>query len=232
MAGPTSLNFRQVFPRWLPIVMGVIELICVAVLFITELGNVGSNFWVTNVFAGGWCGCVMIIHFLSLFVVGCCAPSPTVGLVVFIITIIAIVACTALISFDAVFIAIPTTCILTPSCSTYAASTTMFSYYFRDAFFTVFRRLSPFSSYTETQAKFLFQIIQLSVGALCLILCIVYLIVYLVSRNKASKIAPSTFQNNYSAPQPAYPHNNQQPGYGYQPKPSAPEARYPQGGQY
>ncbi|CAF1475036.1 unnamed protein product [Adineta ricciae] len=230
MPNPTDFGFRQVFPRWLPIVIGVIEVVCVAVMFITELGNVGSNFWVTNVFAGGWCGCVLIIHFLSLFIVGCCAPSPTIGLVVLIISVVALVACIALISFDAVFIALPSTCILTSSCSSYASSTSMFSYYFRNSFFTTFRQLSPFTNYTESQAKFLFQIVQLSVGALCGILCVVYIIVYIISRSKASRIAPASYQNNnYPAPQPNYA-QRQSVYNGNQPRPTAPQtARNPQG---
>jgi hypothetical protein len=50
--------------------MGVIELLAVVILFFTELGNVASSFWTTNVFAGGWCGLIMLIHFIALFVVG------------------------------------------------------------------------------------------------------------------------------------------------------------------
>ena len=50
--------------------MGIVEVLAVLVLIFTELGNVAANFWTTNVFAGGWCGLIMFIHFIALFVVG------------------------------------------------------------------------------------------------------------------------------------------------------------------
>jgi len=183
--------------------MGVVEVLACIVLIATELGNVGANFWTTNVFAGGWCGIIMIAHFISLFVTGCCSPGPASAFRAVVITIIALVACATMISFDAVFIAQPTTCILTPSCSTNAASTSMFSYYFQTAFFTLFRSLSPFSSYSQTQAKFLFQTIQLGVGSLCFVLCIIYLIIYYVTKSKALKtVGPSPQESGPYAPQP------------------------------
>ncbi|CAF0996320.1 unnamed protein product [Adineta steineri] len=222
MASPTKVAFVQVWPKWLMIIMGIIEVIAVIVFFLTELGNVATNFWVTNVFAGGWCGCIMIIHFLALFITGCCAPGLTTAFITFLITIVALIACTAMVSFDAVFIALPSTCILTPSCADYASSTTMFSYYFQQSFFNIFNNLGPFQSYTQTQAKFLFQLVQLCVGGLCIVLCLVYIIVYLVSRNRAKKIAPAAGGlPNYPAPQPTYP---QQQRPSYNPQPTAPPA--------
>jgi hypothetical protein len=50
--------------------MALIELMAVALLILTELGNVGANFWLTNVFAGGWCGIIILFHTLLLFVSG------------------------------------------------------------------------------------------------------------------------------------------------------------------
>ena len=107
----------------------------------------------------------------------------------------------------------------------------MFSYYFQKSFFSTFRELSPFTNYTESQAKFLFQIVQLSVGALCGILCVVYIIVYIISRSNASRIAPAIHQN-YPAPQPNYP-PRQSVYNGNLPQPSAPQTvRNPQGDTY
>jgi hypothetical protein len=70
MANPPNEVFRAVWPRCFMVFMGVIELLAVVILFFTELGNVASSFWTTNVFAGGWCGLIMLIHFIALFVVG------------------------------------------------------------------------------------------------------------------------------------------------------------------
>jgi hypothetical protein len=115
-----------------------------------------------------------------------------------------------MLSFDAVFIAQPSTCILTPSCSSNAASTTIFSYSFQQSFFLLFNNLGPFKTYTVPQAKFLFQTIQLGVACLCFVLNLIYLVIYYVVRSKASKrIAPSPQQGPY-APQPAYPNQQQQ----------------------
>lgn len=70
MTTPDKESFKQVWPRCFVIFLGIIELLCVIVLILTELGNVFSSFWLTNVFAGGWCGLVMLVHFFSLFVAG------------------------------------------------------------------------------------------------------------------------------------------------------------------
>jgi len=228
MATPDKEAFNRVWPKCFVIFLGIIEVLAVIVLILTELGNVGSNFWITNVFAGGWCGLVMLVHFFALFVAGCCSPGPSAAFRAVVITIIALLACATLISFDAVFIAQPSTCILTPSCATNAASTTMFSYYFQQSFFTVFNNLGPFKSYTQSQAKFLFQTIQLGVGCLCFVLCLIYLIIYYVTKSKAAKrVTPSYQQPGYNAPQPAYQQQQQQQqqqGGGYRQPPRAPQA--------
>jgi hypothetical protein len=124
---------------------------------------------------------------------------------VVIITIIALVACAALIGFDSYFIAQPNTCILTPSCASNANSTSIFSYTFQSGFFSTFNTLGPFKTYTQSQAKFLFQTVQLGVGCLCFVLCIIFLIIYYVSKSKASKrqVRPIG-QQGYNAPQPDY----------------------------
>lgn len=215
MPSPDKGAFLQVWPRCFVIFLGVVEVLAVIVLILTELGNIGANFWTTNVFAGFWCALLMLAHFIALFVAGCCSPGPPSAFRAVVVTFIAIAACIALIVFDALFIAQPTTCILTPSCSSNAESTTIFSYEFRKSFFERFNSLSAFSSYTESQTKFLFQTIQLSVGCLCLVLCIIFLIIYYVTKSKASKqIAPTPFYSP-AAPQPA-------PGY------RPPQQRMPQ----
>jgi len=164
--------------------------------------------------------------FLSFFRKGCCSPGPSSAFRAVVITIVALLATAALISFDAVFIARPTTCILTPSCESNAASTSSFSYYLRIGFFAAFNSLGPFKSYSESQAKFLFQTIQLGVGCLCFVLCLIFLIIYYVSKSKAAKrVAPSSGgyqQNGYQAPQPAY-RPSYQPQQQYRP-PRAPQA--------
>jgi len=215
--------FLQAFPKCFVIFIGVIEVLAVGVLIATELGNVAASFWYTNVFAGGWCGLLMLVQFFSLFVAGCCAPGPPAALRAVVITFIALVACAALIGFDSYFIAQPSTCILTSSCASNANSTTIFSYSFQTNFFSVFNALSPFKTYTQTQAKFLFQTIQLGVGCLCFVLCIIYIIIYYVTKSKASKqVSPSDQEPGYRAPQPDY---RSQQGGGYrQPPPRAPQA--------
>lgn len=142
------------------------------------------------------------------------------------ITLLALVACAALITFDAIFLARPSTCILTSSCSSNAASTTVFTYSFQQDFFTVLHRLSPFSTYTQSQAKYLFQVVQISVGSLCFALCILYIIVYIASKNKAKQqVAPRMMQQRTNAPQPNY--QQQGPSYAQQQGPGYPQQQMP-----
>lgn len=47
--------------------MGIIELLVVILLLLTEFGNVAANFWTTNVFAGAWCGIIILIHCVLVF---------------------------------------------------------------------------------------------------------------------------------------------------------------------
>jgi hypothetical protein len=107
--------------------MAVIEVIAVILLLFTELCNVLANFWITNVFAGGWCGLIMLIHAVLSFVNGCCSPGPKTAFRAVFVAIIGLIACTALISFDATFLSRPTTCLLTPSCETAYSSNATFS---------------------------------------------------------------------------------------------------------
>ncbi len=170
------------------------------------------------------------MNFFTKIDTGCCSPTPSAAFGGVIITVIALIASAALISFNAVFIAQPSTCILTSSCNANSVSTTIFSYSFQQNFYTIFNNLSPFQNYTQSQAKFLFQTIQLGVGCLCFILCLIYLIIYFVTKSKASKRITPTQQQDYRAPQPAY--NQQaynepayrQPKPSYRPTPRAPQA--------
>jgi len=70
MPSPDKNSFLQVWPKCFVVFVGIIEVLCVIVFILTELGNVAANFWTTNVFAGGWCGLVMLIHFFALFAAG------------------------------------------------------------------------------------------------------------------------------------------------------------------
>jgi len=70
MSSPDKVAFNQEWPRVFIIFLAVIELLSALFLIATELGNVAANFWTTNVFAGGWCGIIMLIHFLAVSVSG------------------------------------------------------------------------------------------------------------------------------------------------------------------
>ncbi|CAF1324581.1 unnamed protein product [Rotaria sordida] len=211
MPAPNAESFKRAWPRCFVIFLGIVEVIATIVLILTELGNVAANFWTTNVFAGGWCGLIMIVHFFGLFVAGCCAPGPPAAFRATVISVIAIVACGALIGFDAYFLAQPTACILTSSCASNAVVPIALANSFRTSFFTAFNSLSAFSSYTESQTKYLFRAIQISVGCLCFVLCIIYLIIYYVVKSKAARdVVPSGPDPTPRAPQPGYNYNQPQ----------------------
>jgi len=193
-------RFRKVWPGCLVKALASVEVVCALALIFTEVCTVGANFWTTNVFAGAWCGIIMLAHFIALFVAGCGVPKSAASFRAVVITVIALAACGAMIGFDAYFIAQPSACILTPQCSSYTNSTTVFSYVFQSSFWTVFHNVGPFSSYTQSQTKFLFEVIQLGVGGFCFILCIVYMIIYYVCRSKASgngRVEPAWSEDNF-----------------------------------
>ncbi|CAF0762511.1 unnamed protein product [Didymodactylos carnosus] len=214
-------RFRQVWPRCLIIFMGLIEMCATVILVLTELGNIASSFWVTNVFAGFWCGLVMLIHFISLYTAGCCAPKPPAAKRAMIISIIALLATALLIAFDAVFISKPYTCILTSSCTSNAAQTSGVYYTLQQSFLNLFNALPPFKSYSSTQARFLFQSIQLGVGCLCFVLVLIYLIIYFVCKSKVEK--PAVFPQppilNGDNENESYPPTRQQQYPPMQPQP-------------
>ena len=100
------------------------------------------------------------------------------------------------------FLIQPSTCILTPTCLTNAASTVLFSYDFRQSFYSTFNSLEAFRFFTESQTKCLFQSIQLGVGCLCFLICVAYLIIYYMCLNKSKlQYAPLDQQPE---PQPFY----------------------------
>lgn len=59
--------FLELWPKCFINFMGVIGIIAAAILLLTELGNVAANFWLTNVFAGGWAGIILLIHVILVF---------------------------------------------------------------------------------------------------------------------------------------------------------------------
>lgn len=222
MAKLNEKVFLHFWPKCFIAFMGVIGLIVVILLFITELGNIAANFWTANVFAGGWCGIVLLIHSILVLLSGCCSPGTKSAYRAVIVSVIGLVATAALISFDATFVARPSMCILTPSCVENSASNTTFSYSFRESFFTVFNSWGPFKSYKESHVKFLCQTIQLGVGGLAFILCLLYLIIYYVTANKAKpQVAPDpTVQRQLQQQQ-------HQPFYPSPPPPMAAQGYYP-----
>jgi hypothetical protein len=70
MPSQENESFKQVWPRCFIVFLGIIEFLVVVVFVLTELGNIGTNFWVTNVFAGSWCGLIILVHLIALFVAG------------------------------------------------------------------------------------------------------------------------------------------------------------------
>jgi hypothetical protein len=63
-------TFYQGWRKFAVITIALLEVIIIIIFILTELGNVASNFWLTNVFAGSWCGLVVLIHVLTLLAVG------------------------------------------------------------------------------------------------------------------------------------------------------------------
>lgn len=63
-------SFYQGWQKFAVIAIGVVNVIILVMFILTELGNVASNFFLTNVFAGSWCGLVLLIHTVILFAVG------------------------------------------------------------------------------------------------------------------------------------------------------------------
>ncbi len=161
--------------------------------------------------------------------IGCCSPGPKSAFIAAIIGVVGLVATAALIAFDAVFIAQPSTCILTSSCTANSVSNTTFSYNFQQSFYKLFNSWGPFTSYGQSQAKLLFHSIQIGIGGLCFILCLIYLIIYYVYANKAKEQvgpSPAPQQPPYYAPQQQgyYPPPPQQ---GYYPPPPPQQGFYP-----
>ena len=70
MSSPNEEKFREIWPKCFVIFLAIIELLATIVIILTELGNVAANFWTTNVFAGGWCGIIILIHFFCLLCAG------------------------------------------------------------------------------------------------------------------------------------------------------------------
>ncbi|CAM4808483.1 unnamed protein product [Rotaria magnacalcarata] len=218
MARESDKKFLEIWPICFIRFLAVVELIAAIILLGTEFGNAAANFWLTNVFAGGWCGLIMFIHVLLLMCAGCCCPGTSSAFRVVVVTIIALVACTVLIGFDAYFLAQPGACLLTSSCSSNADSNTTFSYNFQSSFFTAFTSLSTFKSYTQTQTKFLFQSMQLGIGALCFLICVIYLVIYYSTKSQLKgQVLPSSQSQERSIKKSSQPVSNISPREAYYP---------------
>jgi hypothetical protein len=63
-------SFYKGWKKFAVIGIGVANVIIIILFILTELGNVASNFFLTNVFAGSWCGLVLLIYTMILFAVG------------------------------------------------------------------------------------------------------------------------------------------------------------------
>jgi hypothetical protein len=124
------------------------------------------------------------MNLINDFSIGFCIRTPKAAFVTAIITIVALLTCALLISFKGLFLAQPSTCLLTPSCASQSVSTSGFSYTMSQNFFTAFNSLNGFKTYTLSQAKYLFQTIQLSFGCLGFVLCVVYLVLYFMRRKE------------------------------------------------
>jgi hypothetical protein len=132
-----------------------------------------------------------------------CFPSAKSAYIGLITTIIVLLAYALLISFDGVFIAQPSTCILTPSCINQSVSTTVFSYNYSQTFFTAFNSLNGFKSYTLAQSKYLFQTVQISFGCLGFVLCLVYIAIYFMRKQETgTRVIPfNNEQDNRESPE-------------------------------
>jgi hypothetical protein len=69
MAFSDDNTFYQGWQKYAVLAIAIVEVIIIIIFILTELGNVASNFWLTNVFAGTWCGLVTLINVLTLFVI-------------------------------------------------------------------------------------------------------------------------------------------------------------------
>lgn len=62
--------FEQLWPKCFVTFAAVVELLAAIILLLSELGNVAANFWIANVFAGGWGGLIILIHALFVMIAG------------------------------------------------------------------------------------------------------------------------------------------------------------------
>jgi hypothetical protein len=126
-----------------------------------------------------------------------CLPSAKSAVIGLITTIIVLLAYALLISFDGVFIAQPSTCILGTICANQSVSTTIFSYNYSQSFFTAFNSLNGFKTYTLAQSKYLFQTVQISFGCLGFVLCLVYIAIYFMRRQETgNRVIPVNKKQN------------------------------------
>lgn len=196
MSNPDNENFVRIWPKCFITATGVIELIAVIFLFLTELGSVAAHFWYANVFAGGWCGLVMGIHTIFILIAGTCSPNRGSAYRAMLVSVLGAIASAVLVAFDTIFLINPKTCILTPQCLSNAASNSSFGSSLQSSFIVTFRTMDLFKYYTETQSKTLFQAMQVGIGSVCILMSITYIIIFYIHDKKAKEmIRPSSKMN-------------------------------------
>jgi hypothetical protein len=123
-----------------------------------------------------------------------------------VITVITLLALALLIAFNALFLAQPSTCILTPTCTSQSISQSSFAYNMSRNFFSTFNSLNGFRTYTLSQSKYLFQTVQISVGCLGFVLCIVYLMIYIMRRmDTSNQVIPMSRGRDSGSPESSIP---------------------------
>ncbi len=154
-----------------------------------------------------------------------CLTGRKAAFVTLIITIVDLLAYALLISFNGVFIAQPSTCILTPTCASQSVSTTGFSYTMSQKFFTAFNSLNGFKTYTLSQSKYLFQTVQISFGCLGFVLCVTYIIIYFIQSTKTgNQVIP--FSNDRDSPESTFQPTKRVNASGLRRKPESQRSLY------
>jgi hypothetical protein len=62
--------FLQTWPKCLVGMQGMSQTVVAILLCVTELGNIGANFWRRNVFAGFWSSMLIVLQAFALFSAG------------------------------------------------------------------------------------------------------------------------------------------------------------------
>ncbi|CAF0957916.1 unnamed protein product [Didymodactylos carnosus] len=182
--------------------VATIEIILGLAIFITEILNIIVEFWYMNVFGGIWGSIILFINWITIYTTVCCSPTIGASTCSLVWNILTIIAMGALVGFDISFILNPSTCLLTPTCTTQSE---IINLQF------IMTNIAPFKNYTFYDSKKLFLEIQVGCAGLALLLSIIYVIIYIVCKNKLKNQTTSTsdrvIQNghiDYPAPQPIH----------------------------